>query len=57
MYNSATMRLPEVVVMNNNITGGYTDNYNDETDQNQRISFAMEIEMAQDREQRRAMAL
>ena len=50
MYNSATMRLPEVVVMNNNITGGYTDNYNDETDQNQRISFAMEIEMAQDRE-------
>jgi len=31
------MRLPEVVVVNNNITNGYTDDYNDEQDQNQRI--------------------
>ena len=47
------MRLPEVVVMNNNLTDGYTDNYNDQLDQNQRISFAMEIEAAQGREDRR----
>ena len=39
--------------MNNNLTDGYTDTYNDELDQNQRISFAMEIEAAQGREDRR----
>ena len=44
------MRLPEVVVVNNNITGGYQDTYNDELDKNQRIQFAMEIERMQDRE-------
>ena len=47
------MRLPEVLIMNNNITNGYTDNYNDETDQNQRIEFAMEVERTQERETRR----
>ena len=51
------MRLPEVVVMNNNLTDGYTDSYNDEIDRNQRIQFAMEIEQTMEREMRRSQAV
>ena len=50
------MRLPEVVVVDNNLTGGYSETYNDDHDHNQRIQFAMEIERAQERENRRYLA-
>ena len=38
---------PAVYIFNNNLTDGYTDTYNDQTDQQQRYDFAMEVERLQ----------
>ena len=38
---------PAVYIFSNNLTGGYTDSYNDQTDQQQRHDFAMEVERLQ----------
>ena len=41
------MRAPDVLVVNNNLTNGYTADFNDERDQNEMTAFAMEVENLQ----------
>ena len=56
-FNPETMREPDVFIMNSNITKGYDENYNDKTDYDQRMQFAMEVEQTMEREMKRRRAL
>ena len=51
------MRMPEVMILNNNNEDAYTDSYSDEIDRNQRIQFAMEVEQTAQRARLRNQAV